>query len=270
MRLLFLCIAMFSLVRGGMLEKLYFSSANKSIYKEITTKEFLGMQDCFFNLLRDNNSSCLDSYGFKKIDIDNFVYAIVDTKKAGHGFYLIRKDANSNYLLSMPHRFFDKKSGVIGMRLFRDYSFKGAFFATATRHIKDMAHSTYTPFNAFHIAYAKAYPTSHIYQLHGFISKRRKTKAGKEARVILSSGSKRYTSSIINLSKCLKAYISNKTFVYGKDIFELGATTNAQAHSLHSIGFWGFTHIEMHSLIREQLANKKSLRAKFAKCLLDN
>ena len=261
---------MFNIAQGGILERLYFHSANKNSYKEISSEEFLSLQKCFYNLLSENNSSCLKAYGFEKMDINDSVYAIVDTQKAGHGFYLIRKNSKSNYLLSMPHRFSDKKTGVIGMRLFRENSFKAAFFATATRKTKDMAHNTITPFNAFHIAYAKYYSKSHIYQLHGFATKKRKSKNGKKAKIILSNTTKRYSKNLITLSECLKKSITKDIFVYGQDIFELGATTNAQAHTLHSLGFWDFTHIEMAYPIREELANQKSIRDSFAKCLLDN
>ena len=266
----FIYIVIFSVAQGGILEKLYYKSANRNSYQEISTQEFLSMQECFYTLLSDNNSSCLNEYGFKKVDIDASIYAVVDTKRVGHGFYLIRKSSKSNYLLSLPHRFSDKKTGVIGMRLFRDYSFKGAFFATATRRVKDMAHSKYTPFNAFHIAYAKAYPDSHIYQLHGFTSKKRKTSSGRKAKIILSNGSKNYKQDLVKLSKCLKSSITPDVYIYGKDIMELGATTNAQIHSLHSLGYWGFTHIEMLYSIREELTDKKSIRDIFAKCLLEN
>lgn len=268
--IVFISIVICSLAQGGILERLYYKSANKNSYQEISNKEFISMQECFYKVLNDNNSSCLKQYGFKKIDIDNSIYAIVDTKKAGHGFYLIRKDSKSKYLLSLPHRFSDKNTGVIGMRLFREHSFKGAFFATATRRVKDMAHNTITPFNAFHIAYTKAYPDSHIYQLHGFTSKKRKTDSGKRAKIILSNGSKNYKQNLVKLSNCLKKSITPDVYIYGKDIMELGATTNAQIHSLHSLGFWGFTHIEMLYPIREELADKKSIRELFAKCLLEN
>lgn len=267
---IFFLISIFNIAQGSNLEELYFDSANKNIYKEISQDEFISLQKCFYTLLSEDNASCLNQYGFKRVDINSSIYAIVDTQRAGHGFYLIRKDTKSNYLLSMPHRFSDEKTGIIGMRLFKENSFKGAFFATATRHTKDMAHNRVTPFNAFHIAYALFYKSSHIYQLHGFSNKKRKSQNGKKAQIILSNGTKRYSDDLLKLSKCLKGSVAPNVYIYGKDIYELGATTNSQIHSLHNIDFFGFTHIEMSYPTRTDLAENKSVRDNFAKCLLEN
>jgi len=253
---------------SGNLERLYYHSKAKS-HQPISKDEFIKAQQCFEILLKSNgdNSKCLKEISFQKIDLNNSKFALIDINSSGRGFYLFNTSKDAKYMLSMPHRFFDKNTGVIGMRLFRDNPFRVASFNTVNRHIVDLAHTEMTIFNALHIAYAKIYPNENIYQIHGFSDKNRKTTAGKKAKLIISNSNTPKISKLLSLKRCLST-VTDNIYLFSIDVKELGALTNAQYKSLLKLNDRNFFHLEHNRELRDELKKSKTLRQKYAKCLL--
>jgi len=253
---------------SGNLERLYYHSTAK-IYKPINKAQFSKAKRCFIRLFksRGKNSQCLKDISFKKIDLNGSKFALIDTTNSGRGFYLFNTSKYAKDMLSLPHRFFDRDTGVIGMRLFRENRFRVASFNTVNRHIVDLAHTKLTIFNALHIAYAKVYPRERIYQIHGFANKYRKSKEGKSAKLIISNSDKPQIKKLKSLKSCL-SILTDNIYLFSIDINELGALTNAQYNSLKKLHFRNFFHLEHNRWLRNKLKISKTIRKEYARCLL--
>jgi len=196
-------------------------------------------------------------------------YIVVAKKNnPAEGFYIIRYNtqATARNMLSIPHRFYDKYTGTIGYKLMKSYHYRAIAFNTIQRKIMDAAHTPQTLFNAFHIAFASLYPDDTIYQLHGFNANKHKDILVKKSQIVLSSTTKQSSQKAIDISYCLKKE-GYTTLLYGKEVFELGGTTNTQARTLKNHGFFNFIHVELNALLRERLANNSLSRQKLIKCL---
>ncbi len=261
-------ILLITISYSGNLERLYYHSKAK-VYKPINKTQFIKAQRCFIKLLksRGKNSQCLRDISLQKIDLNSSKFALIDTTSSGRGFYLFNTSQKAKDMLSLPHRFFDRDTGVIGMRLFRENSFRVASFNTVNRHIIDLAHTKQTIFNALHIAYAKVYPKDNIYQIHGFANKYRTSKEGKSAKLIISNSDKPQTEKLKSLKRCL-SILTDNIYLFSIDIDELGALTNAQYNSLKRLHFRNFFHLEHNRWLRNKLKVSKAIRKEYARCLL--
>jgi len=252
------------------MKKLYVKSRTKT-YKPLTQREYWSAVSLFKSLLKapvlnETLSKEINQLHLELVKLKKNTYAITDTQREGGGFYIIRYKKVSKSMISIPHRFHDLKTGNIGYKLMRESSYRAAAFNTVHRKTMDAAHTEFTLFNAFHLAFAKTYPQESIYQLHGFSNTKRSTLAAQDAHIIVSSSSRYLTAAAQKVYSCLNKE-SGKCLLYGKNIFELGGTKNIQSMSLRDEGYRNFVHIELNSLMRDKLKKDAGLRARIAGCM---
>lgn len=196
----------------------------------------------------------------------------------GGGIYMIRPDdvAGPPLLLSAPHRRADMLTGQLTLRLFEELGAAAAAWNSIHRRAgetncagtTDLARLERHPFTAFSLAFAQAYPDGRVVQIHGFDPNRRVSTAGRNADVILSSGSETVTRHVQDIVGCLRDGLPDRQVaVYPDDVRELGASKNAQGRELRAAGFHGFVHVELASRFRQQLMEDKKLRSRFGNCI---
>lgn len=252
------------------LNKLYWDS-KATDYQPFSPSQYALAVDLFTNLLKDkiddkDTSSLLQHLELSIHYPKKNILVIIDSKKRGWGFYVIKTDTQVKNLLSIPHRFHDLKTANIGKKLVKKYPYRAIVFNTVHRSILDIAHHRYTLYNAFHLAFSRTFPQETIYQIHGFNNMNRLSDDAKDSDIIISSTSLP-TPQTQELVICLNKQ-SYLTYLYGKDIYELGGTQNAQALLLKEENIHNFIHIEINANTREILDQNRSARKNIQKCLL--
>ena len=254
------------------LKRVYYDS-KASNFQPITPKAYVDSIELFRKVLQKaptpQEVQELSKLGIEIGFQSKTMIALSTGSSMGQGFFIIRYGLQGSIanMLSIPHRFYDKYTGVIGYKLMQKGSYRAIAFNTLHRKVVDMAHTPQTLFSAFHIAYGRNYPNESIYQLHGYSpAKRQKSKESK-AHMIVSGAKTSPTLKAASLNRCFEnqGYFS---MLYGKDTFELGGTTNTQANLLAQIGYNNFIHIEINTLLREALKTSDTKLQTFRKCLL--
>ncbi len=157
-------------------------------------------------------------------------------------------------MIQVPHQFYDRHSADIGRSLFAAGGVDVYMENTVHRHSNqqtDLSTQQRSTFSAFAVAYQQQYPTGKVVQIHGFSSAKRKTAAGRYADIIISNGSPQPGQQLLVLQTCLEQSLMLVTRVFGHDVFELGATTNATGRLLNQQGIGGFIHIELSERVRQ-------------------
>lgn len=270
-RWLFISLLFLPLYAKQGLWDIYVATKTKT-YQSIDSSTFNKAEACFKELLKQNTltpniQTCLNQLDLRAIKIEPSYIALVEKEKNGRGFYLINTQHNNHNMLSIPHRFFDKKTGTIGFKLFKEHPYRAIAFNTVHRHTIDMAHTTNTLFLAFHLAFVQIYKDEYIYQLHGFSNHSRRTQQGKNISMILSTAQGSSFSTNEKICACVEKTLPYSCGVFGRDIFELGATTNVQLNSLQARGFTHFIHIEMNVPLRKSINERIKSRQKLDRCL---
>lgn len=196
----------------------------------------------------------------------------------GRGFYLLDRTASpeGNLLVQAPHRFKDLDTGKIVAALVQGGRFRAAAWNTVPRwapddrsdRSSDVAHIDVSFFNAFTLAFAEAYPDGAVVQVHGFAREHRDTAAGRDADVIVSSGTRQLREPAHRVHGCLNAALDGAVLAYGEDVFELGATTNRNAAALRRNGFDRFVHVELAREMRRRLLAEPVVQDRLRRCLL--
>lgn len=187
------------------------------------------------------------------------------SERAGRGMYAFSD--KGRHALQAPHVPSDGLTGDILVRFAGDGLPRALAWNTVHRKQADLAHLDYTYFNAFALAYARAFPNERIFQLHGFDSDRRKSGAGADSAAIISATIDRPPPALREAVSCLKKRVAEKTRLYGVDVRELGGTTNSGAKALRQAGYADFVHIELDRDLRERLLNSAADRQAFFECL---
>jgi len=105
-----------------------------------------------------------------------------------------------------------------------------------------------------------------VIQLHGFSNVRRKTRKAQDADFIISSGDKGSHLLASSIYQCLQENFDN-AYLFGKNIYELGATENFLNLALQDLGYAeNFVHIEISLPQRKKLLQPSALK-QFAQCL---
>lgn len=195
----------------------------------------------------------------------------------GRGLFVFRNvQPDKAMLLQAPHAKSDKYTGLIAAQLFSQFSFRSAMWNTSPRKSQvrgvasqkgDMAHLSYTFWQAMTKSFADMYPQGRVIQLHGFAKKKRKSAVGKNTDLIISAGHQHPPEWVVNTRDCLKKSLAVNVALYPYEVNELGATTNFQSQLLQQIGFNGFIHLEMSKSFRKQLLNRTELQEKLVNCL---
>lgn len=184
----------------------------------------------------------------------------------GHVFF---NPLNQRCIVSVPHKFYDMGTLPIGQFIY-DTLCQVMVSNSHQRYVKspdtypmDFSKRPYNIHNAALIAYQTHNINAKVFQIHGFSNKKRRTKQGKTADIIVSQGK---TSNLTGqqLTRCL-SQLGLTTFLYGTSIKELGGTKNI----VHKLGLQphSFIHIELSKPTRTRLRQESSLLKKFTTCL---
>ena len=197
------------------------------------------------------------------------------TRREGRGFYAIRTGKTDKLLLQAPHSFKDERTGEIVVNLMLKSKFTAAAWNTVPRYYAesgrkidaDMAHLDQTYFLAFSRAFAQQYKGAPVMQVHGFAQKKRRSGSGKNADMVISSGTSNPTATVLNMAACFKNQLTPNAFVYPSEVRELGGTTNSIGNALRQLGNAGFVHIEMSAELRQQAIEDPAFTDRFLGCL---
>ena len=213
-----------------------------------------------------------------KMNINNkFLLILVEkeTHQTGRGFYIFLHNKFAQNVLQMPHRQKDLYTGEIGLSLLIEGNFAAGAWNSISRYYfqgnkkvsADLADYSQSYFIAFSKAFALCHSKGHIIQLHGFSTKKRRTRAGKQSSFILSAGSWNQSKQLINLDQCLEKQFLCISSLFPIEINELGGTQNTIGIALRQMGHNGFVHLEINKSFRNQLRKEKSMRQKLLKCI---
>jgi hypothetical protein len=173
-------------------------------------------------------------------------------------------------MLSVPHQFHDQLTGKIGKALFNT---RCQVMVINTEHRNepspdlysmDYSHRPSGLHTAAAQAFARRYPASHLYQIHGFNQDKRRTAHGRLADFIISQG-RQNTPALAQLGQCLSK-VSEHTYQYPHQVSELGGTRNVMHRLGLPAGF--FIHIEISRPMRERLVSNPHTLEQFALCLI--
>jgi hypothetical protein len=189
-------------------------------------------------------------------------------RQEGRGFYVFLPASRGQEIVEAPHSFHDKYTRTIAERLFRSGQFRAASWNTVKRSVVDVAHARFHYLNAFTRAAQATDPATTVVQIHGYAAMKRKTPAGMSADMILSNGTDRPHTSLVELQQRLQTvWPKFAVLAYPTDVRELGATKNVQAELLRAAGSDRFLHVEMSRRLRLSLASDAIVRSEFLEAL---
>lgn len=186
------------------------------------------------------------------------------------GGNLYYRPKGSACMLSVPHQFHDQLTDKIGKAVLAT---RCQVLVINTEHRKapspdlysmDYSHRPSGLHAAAAQAFARRYPTSHLYQLHGFNQSKRRTPQARQAEFIISQG-RQSTDALSQLQMCLSK-LSEHTYQYPQQVSELGGTRNV----MHRLGLPAgyFIHIEISRPMRERLVAQPDIMEQFTLCLI--
>ncbi len=253
-------------------------------YQPISPGEFLQAEYLFLRTLKGERSYQLrqewQSLGFTMQPVnENGTELLVlhesEGRRLGRGLYVFRQSLPRPIALQAPHSFKEYHTRQLVLTMMRESNVAAAAWNTVPRTFKqfgatidaDVVHQEFTFYKAFSRAFATLHSNGYIIQIHGFAQKKRKTRAGAVADMIISSGRQDPGPAVLTLGQCLKQRIPGVVQIYPRDVLELGATTNTIGRALMQIGHQGFIHIEISRQIRERMLNEAALRLPVLQCL---
>ncbi|RME39431.1 MAG: hypothetical protein D6794_03860 [Deltaproteobacteria bacterium] len=249
-------------------------------YQPPSQQEFEQAQAVFYRLLTQPASvsdQALARLGFalRSLDAtDEHLLIIEDKRRRGGGFYVLRQEDKPRHalLLEAPHSFYDRGTRQLAVQWLCQRGVVAAAWNTAPRHQlpddqADLAHQDVSFFQAFTLAFARAYPHGGIVQLHGFSQFKRHTEAGWHADAIISNGTAKPSQIVWRIDRCLDDVLAGGSKLYPDEVRELGATTNRNARALRTFGFSGFVHLEMSRELRRKLLQVRYLRNQVLQCV---
>jgi hypothetical protein len=232
-------------------------------------------------------------FAYQQIELSGKPYICLyekDADRRGRGFYLFAKAPTARHVLMMPHGFYDLHTREIGFDLSREGHFAAIVWNTVHRYgadkgisrnrgyrhrpdssdptdTWDMARLSRSYFTAFTHAFAGAEPRGCLIQLHGFSQKKRDSRAGRDADMIISNGTRQLSHELRAFSDCLKIGMPGMIRSYPTEVEELGGTQNTIGALLRARGHTGFVHIEMSYPLRVRLKKESALRQVFLQCI---
>lgn len=264
-------------VAEGSMEVVWEKSGQGGFFVPMSRTDWTRLEHLFSDIIAGKiKGADVTTLGFEITRFEPGILALGEQQNQGRGFYLFRNAFARPVFLQMPHRYFDKLTGEIGLGLFQSGKFAGAAWNTRHRQDKkaldgaesDLAHIDLSPFTALGRAIARSHPDGVIVQLHGFSPNTRKSSVAKNAELIISSGSPSPSWATERLASCLAGKGWRNVALYGRDVSELGGTTNVTGRALRNMGFGGFLHLEMNPDLRERLMNSPERLQELAECLI--
>ncbi len=268
------------------LDSLLKQSSKDGKYVQVAPDELVQAETLFRRTLNNPEDKTLhkdwQAIGFELLPINEpeatyFVLRELTTRREGRGFYAIRAGKSDKSLLQAPHSFKDEHTREIVLHMMHQSQFAAAAWNTVPRSYidkeknqmvdADMAHLEQTFFVAFGRAFGSVYKNSNIIQMHGFSKEKRKSGAGEQADMVLSSGTAYATPAVQKMSGCMKRQLTPNAKLYPDEVRELGGTTNSTGDALRQIGHNGFIHIEMSAQIRLQALKDTAFTTHLLGCL---
>lgn len=180
-------------------------------------------------------------------------------------------------ILQIPHGIFDLHTKEIAELWWQQGIADVLMYNTEQRYKtkrSDLSRLRYSLFTAFAAALLDvkshdAIASAHIVQLHGFNAIKRQTPSGGHADFILSNGTLLPTTYLQGKQICLRDNGGLLARIYGRDVFELGATINPVGRLINAVAQQRvtFLHIEMPLSIRTGLVQQR-LPLAAIKCLV--
>lgn len=257
-----------------------FSQVSRGAHYEPPSMEaFEQARKTFLEMFVNQHIPCdkLKSLGFRivRMPLKNESWVIIeDALHRGAGLYAVRSEPKQGVplLLQAPHSFFDRYTRELAVQWMQEGGVTAVAWNTTHRYQlddgrSDVAHQDISFFQAFMLAFAEAYPSGGIIQLHGFSSEKRRDSDAASADVILSNGTLHASVIIKRIDDCLDDLLVGASRVFPDEVGELGATSNRNARALRAIGFEGFVHVEMSQALRKKLSDVWFLRNRFVRCI---
>lgn len=213
-------------------------------------------------------------YEFHVLQKDLLLLVESASRREGRGMFLFRTGPRVRLGFQAPHARSDLHTGKIVMRLMLEQPAAAGAINTVSRNapiegqdgVADMAHLDESFFMAFSRAFAQAFPSGRIVQLHGFAPGKRKTGAGRNSEAIVSAGQKTPTLDAISIRECLNYRYIDAVSLYPINVFELGGETNTIGRMLRKRGFLGFVHLELAPRPRRMLRKDPAARTDLMHC----
>lgn len=193
------------------------------------------------------------------------IEAIDDAAMLGGGHYIFNPHAQKYHLVQAPHRYFDKKTRPIALKLFASPNVFSVSWNTEHRRTIDFSHVEVSMMMALTDAWLESIPKGDLIQLHGFTPLKRTTEAGKRSMIIVSEGINTPSAGHKALTACFNSVW--QAALYPMDVSELGGTTNKMARKMASQPNHRFVHIELSTAFREQLIKDAVDNTQFISCI---
>ena len=208
----------------------------------------------------------------------SFGYSVRGKQSQGH--FDIRLNGNPiNVFLQAPHVWSDTDTGSILKKLSKKINPRVSF--------KNSVHRNYLPLDKknkgvnFDLGkrknsilvllskiFVKDYPYGSVIQIHGFENSKRKTIKGRNADLIISSGSFSPSKRAKTLTRCLKdGHRGLQVYTFPTEVTELGGTKNVLSKLSTAKNKSPFIHIEMSKKYRNLLLSNKEIFGYFSKCI---
>lgn len=181
-------------------------------------------------------------------------------------------------LLQIPHAFFDLHTKTIGETWFAlpaYHSHRPDIMMQNTEHRhetenSDMSRIQHSLFTAVVAAFMDLDKSVAVIQLHGFNPATRKSDSGAASDFIISNGTDVPSPGFLTMQSCLRDNMGLLARVYGRDVFELGATINPVGKLIRSVSpnKVSFLHIEMSTHLRQAFVANE-LPEEIISCLLN-
>jgi len=169
--------------------------------------------------------------------------------------------------LQAPHKFSDKHTSAIVEQMMLLTPIDAVFINHQHRRDADYSRQANSVLIDLSLSYLNSTKGGLIIQIHGFAQEKRKSKAAKNANIIVSSGHQGATRLPSEFAQCLRDTGFEGVSVFGRDVDELGATKNSVKNALYENGFHRFLHLELSLQQRLALRDTPDLRSRFSKCM---
>ncbi len=203
---------------------------------------------------------------------DRLIGQLSDPK---YGEIHIKNQINTQFttVIQIPHKHHDLHTQFIGERFFKHPEVDIAMFNGEQRYNSpnaDLTHLNHSLFTAISDAMNTLKRNGRIIQIHGYAAEKRETTAAKQADIIMSNGTAYPNPTMHKIQICLRDNGKILARLYGRDVFELGATGNqvgkhARNKNKHTQS--PFLHYELNHGLREKWVSK-GIEEEVLQCLL--
>lgn len=246
-------------------------------YVAPSASELAAMEKLFSRLLKGEPASAvladLRALGWEALSVREggttwTVVAEAADQRKGRGLYAF--SGSGRHAMQAPHVPSDELTGRILLRYADDGLPRALAWNTVPRTTANLAQLDGSYLIAFSRAFARAYPSEKIVQLHGFDFLRRRSIAAARSGAIVSAAHRFPPIELTSAVRCMQQKFENDTRLYGVDVRELGGTKNSVARALRKEAYEGFIHVELDLPLRKQLAAMPARRKALHACLGGN